>query len=534
MTQPRTSLAIAAILVSAAGVCGIGLWFGTYSAADTDPYGYVSQADLIAAGSMRIALDPAIFPDIPGNAAAWAPAGYVITRDREAVVPMYPPGLPLVMALAQRVTGARAAAFYVVPLAAAVAVLATFVLGAKADAEASGTMAAVLLATMPVFVLNTVQPVSDVPATAWWTAAFALVLVDTPALCLLAGLSASLAVMTRPHLVPLTAVLGVYLVFETLRAERPAARRQFWKLTCFMLGALPGCLAIAALNQYLHGSPLLSGYGALRDLFRAEHIAPNLDRYPRWLLQTAPVVYLALLSPLAGRWSLGTRLEPRAAGLLMAWSGVVVLLTFFYGYFGREEWGYTRLLLPAFPALLVLGAAIARRIVGAFHLPERTAAVAVTILTAALAVWQLRATHQFGVFGLSAVEQRYVEVGTFIASTMNPNAVFVSGLHSGSIRYYSNRATVYYPRLRQGSLDLAIHTLHAQGRDVFIVLEDGERPMFSARFSTSAFAQLDWPPSLKTSRGVPVSIWNVREREAFLAGGAVATQDILPGAVRAR
>jgi hypothetical protein len=534
MTTARSSLAIAAALASAACACVIGLWFGTYSAADTDPYGYVSQADLISAGSIRITLDPATFPDIPGNAAAWAPAGYVITRDRGAVVPMYPPGLPLVMALAQRVTGARSAVFYVVPLLAALAVLATCALGAKADHPASGAMAAVLLATMPVFVLNTLQPVSDVPATAWWTAACVLVLCDTPALCLLAGLSASLAVMTRPHLVPLAAVLGIYLVVETLRAERPAARLRLWRLMCFTLGAVPGCLAIAALNQYLHGSPLLSGYGALRDLFRLEHIVPNLDRYPRWLLQTAPLVYLALLSPVAARWPLGDRLRPRAAGLLMAWSGVIVLLTCFYGYFGRDEWGYTRLLLPAFPALLVLGAATLRRFVAAIPLRGRASAAAVAILTAAVAFWQLRATHQLGVFGLSEVEQRYADVGAFIASATSPNAVFISGLHSGSIRYYSNRATVYYPRLRQGSLDLAIQTLHARGRDVFIVLEDGERPIFSARFSTSAFAQLDWPPSQRTSRGVPVSIWNLRDREAFLTGAAVATRDIHRVPVRER
>ncbi len=68
--------------------------------------------------------------------------------------------------------------------------------------------------------------------------------------------------------------------------------------------------------------------------------------------------------------------------------------------------------------------------------------------------------------------------------------------------------------------------MQQQGRDVYIVLEDGERSDFQSRFEGSTLARLDWPPAHQTSRGVPVSIWNPRERDTFLAGVPVVTGDI--------
>jgi hypothetical protein len=527
----RSTIISAAVAVAAAAfACGMGLKLGTYAAADTDPYGYVSQADLLAGGSTRIALNPERFPPIPGNEAAWAPAGYVVAADHRSVVPMYPAGLPLVMAFLQLVAGDRSAVFWVVPLLAAVAVLATYALGARCESPTTGAIAAVVLATSPAFLNNTLQPVSDVPATAWWTVALVLALGDAPLLVLAGGLAVSMAVLTRPHLVPIGFVIGVFLIVEAWSADVRSRPRHWWKVACFALGSAPGCLAVAVMNQTLYTSPFLSGYGALGDLFRWEHVVPNLDRYPRWLLETQSAFpYVGLLAPLVVRWRVGRTLDGRSLRLLLACVGVVFVLTILYGYFGRDEWGYVRFLLPAMPSLLVLSTAVTQRLVVALLTQPRVYGAAIVALTAALAVWQLRETDRRGVFGLQNIERRYLDVGTFIANTKPGNAVFISGLHSGSIRYYSDRVTVYYPRLRQGSLDLAIRTMQSDGREVFIVLEDGELAAFAARFETSPFARLDWPPAHRTFHGVPVSIWNPRDRAAFLAGTPLVTAEIPPG-----
>src|SRR5436309_3427997 len=93
----------------------IGIHYGTYTAGDSDPYGYVSEADLIARGSLHV--EQQFARTMPWPLAEWtfAPLGYRPAPVRGFIVPTYPPGLPLAMAIFQRI-GGRAGVFYVVPL----------------------------------------------------------------------------------------------------------------------------------------------------------------------------------------------------------------------------------------------------------------------------------------------------------------------------------------------------------------------------------------------------------------------------------
>jgi hypothetical protein len=125
-----------------------------------------------------------------------------------------------------------------------------------------------------------------------------------------------------------------------------------------------------------------------------------------------------------------------------------------------------------------------------------------------------------------AVERRYVDVGRFIARATPADAVFVAGVHSGSIRYYAGRLTLHYPRLRQGSLDLAIDTFARHGRAVYFVLEDGERAEFSSRFSASRFGALDWPAAFRTREGTGISIWDPRQYQTHNQQGAGTPAEI--------
>jgi asparagine N-glycosylation enzyme membrane subunit Stt3 len=76
---------------------------------------------------------------------AAAPLGYEMGTVAGSMVPVYPPGLPLLMAIAIRV-GGPSSAYLVVPLCGGLAVWLTYLLGARiADARA-GVVAAVLVA----------------------------------------------------------------------------------------------------------------------------------------------------------------------------------------------------------------------------------------------------------------------------------------------------------------------------------------------------------------------------------------------------
>src|SRR6185295_2264694 len=85
----------------------------------------------------------------------WAPLGYRPAAGRiDAIAPLYPPGLPIAMALLQSVFG-YCAAFLVVPISAAAAVALTFVLGLRLFGRpAPAFWSALLVASSPVFLFQ--------------------------------------------------------------------------------------------------------------------------------------------------------------------------------------------------------------------------------------------------------------------------------------------------------------------------------------------------------------------------------------------
>src|SRR5262249_4741680 len=140
----------------------------------------------------------------PWPHAEWTftPAGHMPSpAGRDAVVPICPPGLPLLMAVAGVIPRGE---FIVVPLCGALAVWLTFLLGRRLDNDAVGVAAAVLLACSPSVLFQVVQPMTDVPAMAWWLLAAVLAIGprEGGARPVAAGIAASLAILTRPNLAP--------------------------------------------------------------------------------------------------------------------------------------------------------------------------------------------------------------------------------------------------------------------------------------------------------------------------------------------
>ena len=135
--------------MAALGVLTFGVRKGTFAAADTDPYGYVSQAELIAGGSLRLEQQLARSMPWPNAESSFVPPGYALSRVKGFAVPTYSTGLPLVMAGLERASGRRAAVFYAVPLLGAIAVWMTGRLGARMHSPLAGAMTAVLIATSP-------------------------------------------------------------------------------------------------------------------------------------------------------------------------------------------------------------------------------------------------------------------------------------------------------------------------------------------------------------------------------------------------
>jgi hypothetical protein len=148
------------------------LVFGTYAAGGADSFGYISQAELIAHGRLTEPMpsDPAFdWPDVP---ATLTPLAFTRGPDPRVLVPVYPPGLPLLMAPLSWIH--PSAVFLVVPLCAAFTLWGCVRFGTELEDTQAGTLGALLLSVSPTFLLQAMQPMSDVPVTAAWLAAMLL------------------------------------------------------------------------------------------------------------------------------------------------------------------------------------------------------------------------------------------------------------------------------------------------------------------------------------------------------------------------
>jgi len=301
VTDRTNALAV----VLAIGVSTVSFAWNTRVAAGSDAFGYVSQADLWLKGNLFI--DQSFAADVPWPMARWTftPLGYRPEVDGFRIVPAYAPGLPLLMAAGKWIAGA-CAVYWIVPLAAGLLVLATFAIGRLVAQSLVGLGAAWLIATSPTVLFMSMAPMSDVPAAAAWATATALVLFSATAAAnanasmisaAVGGLAAGLAILIRPNLAPLAAVLALWLI----------TRRQFLGVSVFAVFASAGGIAVAVINVRLYGSALRSGYD-LTDAFAIANVVPNLARYGRWLVEAETPIALGSLVWLAWtrRWLLVT------------------------------------------------------------------------------------------------------------------------------------------------------------------------------------------------------------------------------------
>src|SRR5688572_28506234 len=140
----------------------LAVQFGIFVAGGSDAYGYVSQAALWASGQL-IVPEP-LAPIGRALGIITAPLGYRPAIVAGASVPTYAAGYPMLMAIALKLAG-ESAMFFVVPMCAGVIVLLTYLVGARYAGPRTGFLAAVFLTCSPMFLFESLEPMSDIPAT---------------------------------------------------------------------------------------------------------------------------------------------------------------------------------------------------------------------------------------------------------------------------------------------------------------------------------------------------------------------------------
>ena len=468
--SPRFARWMAALAGVSALAVGIG--FGTFASGGADSYGYVGQARLLAHGRLTDTIPVSRDYEWPNVDYTLTPLGFTTGRTAGVIAPTYPPGLPLLLAPFAAIS--ETAVYYVVPVFGVLLIWITYRLGALIGDPTAGAVAAVLLAASPTFLYQVVQPMSDVPCAACWLAALIVASRGSIAGSIRAGALSSLAILIRPNLAPLAAIVAI----PAIASGGPSRGR---RAVSFAVSLLPGLVVLGWIQDVRYGSPFLSGYGTAANVFSLEYVVPNLARYPRWITEShTPFIWLSVAAPF---WILR-----RATNTLVAWAAlglsVAVWIAYVpYLFFQPNEWFYTRFLLPAIPIMLVFSAAIA--VAAGRALPAVVRAPAAAALVIFVAGSSLLYAERNGAFDIHNQERKYPLAGEFVRTKGPANAFVLAAQHSGSIRYYAGRPTLRWDLLSPTRLDQALATFRAQGYEPILVVDVGEYEAFRERFEAA-------------------------------------------------
>jgi len=467
--------------------------FATRSAAGADASGYISEAAMLTSGrlfqadelaDLRRGHDPFLTSPL-----GWRPAG----DDRQA--PTYPPGLPLLMALPHAIGGATGASAVVIA-AAGIAIVATGMLAFELGGSIAAVIAAPFLAFAPVFIFQSIQPMSDVPVTAAWMLCFLMLARRDGSLDPPAGIACAIAVLIRPNLAPL-AIVPLLIARNRIGFAIPVAAA----------GVL-----LAAMQWVWYGSPIRSGYGSAEELFALSNIAPNASRYARWLIGTSPALVLAIFGAIRLRTN-------RFAQGLIAFALLVVASYLVYAVF--DDWSYLRFLLPALAIFAVFAAVELSAWIDRWPAAVRPLLLfAIVMGVTAHALWVARAMDTFK---LADQLRRVSAIADFINEDVPPSAVIVAGEQSGSMRYYTERPILRWEAGTPEALGAAMTELEKSRRPIYVVLDAWEEGLFRSKFSALPAGALDWPPILDAGTSHRTRLWKLSDRERFQHGDSLST-----------
>ena len=474
-THRRRIVALLAVALAAYGIA-----LGTFTASGSDAYGYVSEAYLWARGTLPRAMPMTIDLPFPYSDQMQAPLGYRVGQQPHTMVPTYSPGLPLMMAAA--LVAGPCGPFFVVPLCGAMFVWFTWRLGERAAGRINGVLAASIVATSPVVLYQSLFPMSDVPAGAFWTAGLWFALGtrwrDTAA----AALCTAVGLLIRPNLLVLCAVPLLQVVL-TNRDGRWGLRA-----AAFCIPLAPVALGIAALNTYYFGAPSNSGYGAASELYNWSNVWPNVKLYGSWLWASeSPGVLIALLPLLPPFMRSVDRAVIRICVLMCA-----VTFACYVSYSQFDVWWYLRFLLPAGGAFAVLLAAgftgLARACPRPYGLVAGAAALALVLGA------RVSFAADKGLFGSTGGgERRCVAIGEFVEQHLPENAALFSMQHSGSLRFYSGRLTLRYDWVQKESARDVPAAVERAGYHPFLVIDDLEASDVRKEWGLPEDRPLPWP-----------------------------------------
>lgn len=520
---PRVSDRLAfvtALLISAVAI-GVTIRVNTFVPWGTDSSAYVDAAAQWARSDLFHPTNFLFWAPWNAGGDIESPLGRRPGATRGTIVNVYPPGYPLLLAVAQNIAGPLAL-HLVSPIFLGVLAWCAYVLASQLSTPWAGVGAAVMIASTPVAVAHALMPMSDVAATALWAIAWVMALRPGIGAALACGLAVAMAVLVRPNLAPLAVVLAFTLV-----AARSVPGR-LTRLIAFGLTASVGPGLLLWTQAVLYGSPFASGYPGADTFFRLERVPVNAQNYATMLVDLHGWLSLAGL----GFVPFAFAQRPREVGGLRPWvlavTAVGILLANYavlLPYLTFEGWFWLRFLLPGMLALFVLLSAGLDQLRVAIATRSRLLQVLVAI-PIVLVVREPR-RELSATFENLAGFPRVSMMGQYLREALPANAVILTYLQSGAAAYYTDRPIIRMDFLGPDMLGKVIDDLRQVGyHPVFVIDESMEGPSFRERYVGTPYQHLDWPARAEFWSVSPILYMDPADREAYLNGEIYPT-DIL-------
>jgi hypothetical protein len=387
-------------------------------AGGADSSGYLNQARMWSRGELSVPINTLLELRLPVDyGRVFTPLGFVSGPEPGTMVPTYPPGLPLLLA-AMRFIGGDAAMYLFGPIAGIATLLLMVELGREAGLSTGlGIAGAAILAAFPTFVLNALFPVSDVVTTGWAIATLIAALRTSRdwRWGFVAGALAGFGVLLRPSQIFILPAIVIAARF------RPRA------IMAMIAGGVPFAIFQMALFQQWYGEPFKTGYGPSGSFLSLSYFPARFAHHGYWLG--------ALLTPLIfplGLCSVFVRRIDRYVRFSFAlW--FVSLFTFYCFYESYQGWGYTRFIMPAIPALIILALLGAQSLLHALpDGPRRVSFAALLTIVVGSGLW-----HCDGFSVLDAAEgQETYRAATVGVQRVIPANALVLGMELSGARYY--------------------------------------------------------------------------------------------------
>lgn len=474
-------------------------WFlfqrGASYAGGSDSSGYLNSARLLAHGKVSepVRTIPGLSPPVWNNY-FYQSLGCNVDAETGRMVPSYPIGFPLHLVTAAGIVGFEKCAKLVNALNALAAGVLLYALARQLGLARRWSLAGVaLLWACPVWIFQSLQPMSDAVATTWGLLALygALRSRERPPWAVASGAGFAFAIIIRP-----TSVVLILPLLVVLGGSWRAWLR-------FALGGLPFAVGLGAYNFAVYGSVIESGYNHgghnIFDAFEWQFLRGNLRHFAVWIprLLSLPVALLALLGlPWVFRRTPGTGL------LLVVWFAAFVGLYACY-FCAGETWWYLRFLMPAFPAVILAGLLALQ--LASNRLPGIWTWLAPAVLLAGCVTFQIRLARELHVTSVRDEERNYWLAGKWVKENVPANAILVTWQCSGALLYYNTQPIVRWDLFLPPDFELMRRTANQLHRPIYACLFGFEEAQFHERF-----------PGPWTAVGHPgtVTVWRLNDSTA--------------------